>query len=1038
MLSFARLFKFFQFSLIFYVSIAVLYTTNYLLISPLQAALSVLLSLHPLSPRSLWASFTSSASKPDRRTQEARAYNLEPRFLRFSGGDTKWESSLDALEHGLGHLEPVLVDEELTLSKAFSGSMRPSKIIPYFYRANGNFHLEDITITTLVTNSRFQAFSRLVERYQGPISVTVHVKNTMADIRDLLKSLRSLYATSKSMATYVDVHLVIDPFDREFNTWRNIARLFARTDYVMMLDVDFYLCTDFRTAMKNTPHIMDKLRGGKAAFVVPAFEYAKYTDGIDHSAFPKDKRALLGLVKSNRLGMFHASWAPGHNSTDYKRVYAAPPGDVYKVTQYHSAYEPYVIFKKEGPPWSVVVCDERFVGYGGNKAACLFEMYISGISYFVLADHFIIHQSHRYEEPARKNERRYNRKIYTDFKEETCLRYLKMFQDNGLLNTTQGSNALQECKSRKRAPAPRLATEVLKPPPPMVPKVLICGSIVWAHDDVKRLLGDIAEVVYLDVKDRSEFLAAFKPGGKYSDVVGIYRENGSADIIGVFDKEIINGLSSSVKWIAHNGAGYDPVDVHACIAKGIYLSNTPGAVDDATATTALYLLISTLRQYSIAERSLREGKWKPAGLAKQTRDITGRTLAILGLGGIGLRFAELAHAFPMRIIYHSRRKAENAPSYCEYFENVEEMLAQADVLSVHVPLRAETVGLVGEKWIRALKPGAIIINTARGKVIDEEAMIRALEDGHLASVGLDVFPNEPEVNPRLLQFPNITLLPHMGTENQDSQRKMEVRALQNLRDYFTTGMGQDLVIEWKNANKANLSDWEQYASTAAADAEAGGRLSNSDAAKLANVMQHTLGELDTTLNTFNQQASIFDAGINLQVDRTAEIEELRKRLSDHAKVQSQFIRGAKRTIREDFKRTVSDRLRSDISAQIRREVAFQVKEQVDLQIRDHIPVPLEQQAIDNKRQISEIKVALANSEARAKNSHLQVTNLDEPLVPILKPDGSRSKLFPADLRSLFSYDLDMAKALVIDFDLEEDDSLQVNHDRFMRHIGIEL
>lgn len=167
-------------------------------------------------------------------------------------------------------------------------------------------------------------------------------------------------------------------------------------------------------------------------------------------------------------------------------------------------------------------------------------------------------------------------------------------------------------------------------------------------------------------------------------------------------------------------------------ALGIYLSNTPGAVDDATATTALYLLISTLRQYSIAERSLRVLKWKPSGLSSKTHDLTGRTVAILGLGGIGLRFAELLQSFPMRVIYHSRRKVADAPAYCEYFENVEEMLAQADVLSIHVPLRAETVGLVGEKMIRALKPGAIIINTARGKVIDENAMIAALEDGHVS------------------------------------------------------------------------------------------------------------------------------------------------------------------------------------------------------------------------------------------------------------------------------------------------------------------
>jgi len=205
-----------------------------------------------------------------------------------------------------------------------------------------------------------------------------------------------------------------------------------------------------------------------------------------------------------------------------------------------------------------------------------------------------------------------------------------------------------------------------------------------------------------------------------------------------------------VRWIAHNGAGYDPVDVHACKAKGkrlrwtshiflfsgtgIYLSNTPGAVNDATATTALYLLISTLRQYSIAERSLREHKWKPHGLNKRTFDVTGKTLGILGLGGIGTRLAILAHGFPMRVIYHSRHRNPDAPAFCEYFEKVEDMLAQTDVLSVHVPLRQETVGLVSEKWIRALKPGAIIINTARGKVIDEEAMIRALEDGHVSMV----------------------------------------------------------------------------------------------------------------------------------------------------------------------------------------------------------------------------------------------------------------------------------------------------------------
>jgi glyoxylate reductase len=338
----------------------------------------------------------------------------------------------------------------------------------------------------------------------------------------------------------------------------------------------------------------------------------------------------------------------------------------------------------------------------------------------------------------------------------------------------------------------------------------------------------------MDSLDRADFLRGLSAGGKYAGIIGVYRHNTSADQIGVFDKEIIRALAPSVKWIAHNGAGYDQIDVHECKAKGTHLplfpstrpfstpsgisvSNTPGAVDDATATTALYLLLSTLRQYSLAERSLRLGSWKPPTTAKTSHDPTGRTLAILGLGGIGLRFAQLAHAFPMRIIYHSRHRVPGVPDWCEYFADVEDMLNQADVLSVHVPLRKDTEGLVSEKWIRSLKKGSIIINTARGKVIDEEAMIRALEDGHvsnhrgdihlkrshlafffqLASVGLDVYPNEPQVNPRLLEFPHITLLPHMGTETQDSQRKMEVRALTNLKDFLTKGRGSDLIPEMR-------------------------------------------------------------------------------------------------------------------------------------------------------------------------------------------------------------------------------------------------
>ncbi|KAH8115254.1 2-hydroxyacid dehydrogenase [Phellopilus nigrolimitatus] len=336
------------------------------------------------------------------------------------------------------------------------------------------------------------------------------------------------------------------------------------------------------------------------------------------------------------------------------------------------------------------------------------------------------------------------------------------------------------------------------------PKVLICGwslpyplprFVVWAHDETKDLLGSISQVIQMDSPNRTDFVNGLKPGGKYADIVGIYRHNSSADSIGIFDAELVGHLPPSVGWIAHNGAGYDQIDISACKAKGIIVSNTPGAVDDATATTGLYLIISALRQFARAEQNIRVGNWK-SGL-KPAHDPSEKTLAILGLGGIGLRLAELSRPFNMRVIYHSRRPNPNAPTWCEYFpaERLDAMYAQTDILSVHVPLRKETEGIVGEHAIRALKRGAVLVNTARGKVVDEAAMIRALEDGHLSAIGLDVYPDEPAVNPQLYKFPQATLLPHMGTETEESQRKMEVRALTNLRNYLTKGSSGDVVPE---------------------------------------------------------------------------------------------------------------------------------------------------------------------------------------------------------------------------------------------------
>ncbi|KAG8764798.1 hypothetical protein FRC16_008279, partial [Serendipita sp. 398] len=177
-----------------------------------------------------------------------------------------------------------------------------------------------------------------------------------------------------------------------------------------------------------------------------------------------------------------------------------------------------------------------------------------------------------------------------------------------------------------------------------LPKIVICGDIVWAHDELQQMLGSTTEIVRMDCQSRKEFLDNLGPNGKYGNVVGFYRHNSSADRIGIFDAELINALPETCKWIAHNGAGYDQIDVHACKARGIRVSNTPGAVDEGTATTALYLLLSALRQFSIAERNLRTLKWK-SGLIP-AHDPSAMTLGVLGMGGIGLHFAKMAHALP--------------------------------------------------------------------------------------------------------------------------------------------------------------------------------------------------------------------------------------------------------------------------------------------------------------------------------------------------------------------------------------------------------
>lgn len=248
------------------------------------------------------------------------------------------------------------ISEDLMLEKVFSDAMGPSKVIPYYLKATeSSFDNQEVTISTLVTHNRFHVLSRLATRYKGPISVAIHVNDDDSK-QVILTDLHRMYDANPDMGRYVDIHLVVDRFDRQFNMWRNVAKFFARTDYIIMLDVDFHLCTDFRQSLKQHPMLMDVLRSGTGAVVVPAFEYINEEDGEDWRDFPKDKEALKEIVAADKIDMFHRSWVRGHGSTNYTRWYASD--EPYKVVDYNYSYEPYVIFKKEGTPW----CEERFIG----------------------------------------------------------------------------------------------------------------------------------------------------------------------------------------------------------------------------------------------------------------------------------------------------------------------------------------------------------------------------------------------------------------------------------------------------------------------------------------------------------------------------------------------------------------------------------------------------------------------------------------------------------------------------------------------------
>ncbi len=253
-----------------------------------------------------------------------------------------------------------------------------------------------------------------------------------------------------------------------------------------------------------------------------------------------------------------------------------------------------------------------------------------------------------------------------------------------------------------------------------------------------------------------------------------------------FDADVFARLPECVKLIANFSVGVDHVDLAAAKDKGVVVTNTPDVLSDATAEIAMLLMLGAARRAGEGEKLVRTGEWKDWSPAFMVgRQVTGKRLGIVGMGRVGQVVAKRARCFDMEIHYYNRSRLDpGLEAGATYHERLEDMLPLCEFLSLNCPNTPETAGLLNAERINALPDGAIVVNTARGGIIDDEALITALKSGKLTAAGLDVFNNEPDIHPGYRDLPNTFLMPHIGSATAETRDAMGFRALDNLDAFF--------------------------------------------------------------------------------------------------------------------------------------------------------------------------------------------------------------------------------------------------------------
>ena len=292
--------------------------------------------------------------------------------------------------------------------------------------------------------------------------------------------------------------------------------------------------------------------------------------------------------------------------------------------------------------------------------------------------------------------------------------------------------------------------------------------------ELDKRLGEHFDVhaLYLE-NDRDAFLAANGPSFEGIATSARYGANAA----------LIDALPN-VRVISSFGVGLDTIDLGHAKARGIQIGYTPDVLNDCVADTAFALLLDAARRFSESDRYLRAGKWAKAPFPMSTK-VSGKRLGILGLGRIGKVVAKRASGFDMEVRYHNRRKDPAVPY--AYMDTLKGLAEWADFLVVVSAGGPETRHLVSAEILAALGPGGFVINVARGSVIDQEALVKALQDGTIAGAGLDVYDNEPNISPVLFGLDNAVLLPHLASGTHETRAAMAALTFDNLSEFFSTG-----------------------------------------------------------------------------------------------------------------------------------------------------------------------------------------------------------------------------------------------------------